>query len=125
MRIDFIPRLCPVCRGADNQFLFTDINRREGLPVSATLVECQDCGMRYLNPGPDAASLAQLYRDGSVDPVALDPAIVQPVSRTPVPVSRLRAAIRSLNGILRAHPHDWPDEDGQGRSILDFGCPRV
>ena len=59
MRIDFIPRLCPVCGGADSQPFLTDINRREGLPIPATLVECQKCSMHYLNPAPDPASLVQ------------------------------------------------------------------
>jgi len=90
MRIDFIPWPCPVCGGADNQPVLTDINRRQGLPIFATLVECQNSGMRYLNPAPDAASLAQLYSDGSVDPVTLDPVTVQPVPRTLAPVGRPR-----------------------------------
>jgi SAM-dependent methyltransferase len=34
----------------------------------------------------------------------------------------LRSIGRTVNGWLRGHPHDWPDEDGQGRNILDFGC---
>ena len=122
MRIDFIPRTCPVCGGADSQPVLTDINRREGLPILATLVVCRHCDMRYLNPVPDAAILAQLYRDGSVDPVGISPVAAQPVPRTLPPVGRVRFIARSVDGLLRGHPHDWPDEPGEGRSILDFGC---
>jgi len=59
MRIDFIPWPCPVCGGADNQPVLTDINRREGLPISATLIQCGGCSMRFINPAPDTASLVQ------------------------------------------------------------------
>jgi len=78
--------------------------------------------MHYLSPAPDATSLAQLYTQGAVDPVYLDPGQVKPIPRIPQSRSPIRAAIRFLNGWLRGHPHDWPDEDGHGRSILDFGC---
>jgi SAM-dependent methyltransferase len=35
---------------------------------------------------------------------------------------RARRIVRWVNGLLRGHPHDWPEERGDGRSILDFGC---
>ena len=115
-------RDCPVCREEQSHVLFHDHNRREGLPFEGTYVRCLHCGMCYLNPVPDAASLAQLYSDGSVDPVSIDPVAVQPVPRTLPPVGHVRFIARSLNGLLRGHPHDWPDEAGEGRNILDFGC---
>lgn len=120
--ISFEERCCPVCGDDNSSIVFEDINRREGLPISATLVECHSCGMRYLNPAPDAASLARLYSEGSVDPVPVDPAQIHPVPRTPPTLLPLRTVFRTVNGLLRGHPHNWPDEDGQGRSILDFGC---
>ncbi|MBI1923211.1 class I SAM-dependent methyltransferase [Candidatus Poribacteria bacterium] len=120
--ISFIRIPCPICQNDHSERLFTDINRREGLSISATLVECAKCGMRYLNPAPNAASLAQLYSNGSVDTVALNPVTVQPVSRTLAPVGHLWSIARSINGLLRGHPHDWPEESGKGHSILDFGC---
>jgi len=121
MHIDFVFRPCPVCGGANNRPIITDINRREGLPISASLVECRYCGMHYLNPAPDATSLCQLYRDGSVDPVRGDVSQVQ-VSATSPPLSFRRSVVHGVNGLLRGHPHDWPDEPGGGRSVLDFGC---
>jgi len=119
---DFVSRPCPLCKQDSSRVLFTDVNRREGLPISGTLVQCGNCGIHYLNPAPDAASLAQLYRGGSVDPVSVDLSQIQPVSRTRPAASFLRSVGQRVNGALRGHPHDWPDEDGQGRSILDFGC---
>ena len=99
MHIDFSHRSCPVCGGTNNEPVLTDLNRREGFLVWATLVRCQNCGVRYLNPAPDAASLAKLYRDGSVDPVMLNPAKEQPVSRTHAPVSRRRSAFIAIGQI--------------------------
>lgn len=124
MQIEFLRRPCPLCNSTENCsiILFEDINRREGLPISATLVECCNCGMHYLNPAPDTASLARFYSDGSVDPVALSPVTVHPVPRALALPGRLQSIARSINGLLRGHPHNWPDEDGEGRSILDFGC---
>lgn len=118
----FSERLCPVCNAEEFIPLFTDINRREALPVSATLAECQSCGMHYINPAPDAASLLQLYCNGIVDPVTVNLPDVQPVSRIRPERTFSRRFARSINGLLRGHPHDWPEEDGKGRSILDFGC---
>jgi 2-polyprenyl-3-methyl-5-hydroxy-6-metoxy-1,4-benzoquinol methylase len=66
--------------------------------------------------------LTLLYSDGTVDPVALNPVTVQPVDRTLAPIGHLRAIVRSINGLLRGHPHDWPEASGEGHSILDFGC---
>lgn len=120
--IAFAGRCCPVCDDDNSSMVFEDINRREGLPISATLVECQNCGMRYLNPAPNVPSLARLYSDGWVDLGQSDADQIRPVSRTPHPASRPRAFFRTVNGWLRGHPHSWPDEVGNGRYIFDFGC---
>jgi hypothetical protein len=53
LKCDFVPRPCPICHKDEYKWLFTDINRREGLALSANLVECRHCGMHYLNPAPE------------------------------------------------------------------------
>jgi SAM-dependent methyltransferase len=120
--IHFNNRNCPLCESGKSVKIFTDVNRREGLPIEATLIECQICSMRYLNPVPDAASLALLYTQGVIDPVGTDAMQVAPVSRALPRSSLLRSGLRTLNGWIRGHPHDWPEAEGQGRTILDFGC---
>ncbi len=119
-------RPCPLCGEDRPKRLFSDINRREGLPVLGTAVECQHCGMRYLNPAPSGAGLAELYRLGYVDPVCKsedgEGRSTQSTGCQAGNGKRRRAVLRTLNGVLRGHPHDWPEEDGRGRSILDFGC---
>jgi SAM-dependent methyltransferase len=120
--IHFVYRCCPVCDFDKAQMVFTDVNRREGLPIEASLVECRICGMQYLNPAPNAASLALLYTQGAVDPVGTDPIQVLPVSRTLPALSPIHSVLRTVNSWLRGHPHDWPEIEGQGRTILDFGC---
>lgn len=117
-----VERACPLCGSNEQRSLFTDVNRREGLALSCTLVECKDCGMSYVNPAPSGASLTTLYGEGLVDPVSEDVAAVQPVANRPPPASRLRATLHQVNGLFRGHPHDWPEEPGRGRSLLDFGC---
>lgn len=115
-------RLCPLCASECYRVLFEDINRREGLALSATLVECCSCGMRYLNPAPDAESLGKLYSSGAVDIVDTDLERVSTVSPSRPAASVLRSILHDVNGLLRGQPHNCPDEDGMGRSILDFGC---
>lgn len=99
--------------------LFEDVNRREGLALSATLVECRSCCMRYLNPAPDMEWMTELYRTGQIDPVETN---VNTVSRCQDEGSQHFPVLRRLNRLLRGRPHSWPEVDGHGRSILDFGC---
>jgi SAM-dependent methyltransferase len=120
--MQFLPRPCPICNDESSRPIFTDINRREGLHVCGSLVECLHCGMRYLNPAPDLKDLSRLYHDGFVDPVYTDLSEITPVCRTPSNVSLMRSILHALNGLLRGHPHDWPEEIGKERAILDFGC---
>jgi SAM-dependent methyltransferase len=122
LKCNFVLRPCPICHKDEYNWLFTDINRREGLPLSVNVVECRHCGMHYLNPAPDSTSLARLYREGSVDTVRKDLTEVQPISRIPSAPSLLRSIIHAVNGFFRGHPHDWPDYMGKGCSLLDFGC---
>lgn len=119
-------RRCPLCGEDRPRRLFSDINRREGLRVSGTMVECQKCGMRYLNPAPSPEGLAEWYRLGYVDPVQKNGSeeSINPPGRGSQSHNGKKpdAFFHVLNGIFRGHPHDWPEEEGQGRSILDFGC---
>ncbi len=115
------PRKCPVCGLSDSITLFTDINRREGLRVAAALVRCRGCGMHYVNEAPDAHILTQLYRNGLIDPVVPNLDQVEPVISTRGKSSCLNP-VQVINGLLRGHPHDWPDNENSKGSIFDFGC---
>lgn len=77
--------------------------------------------MRYLNSVPDYSVLSQYYREGVIDPVRQDRIIV-PLKEEFSYASFNRTILRKCNGIFRGHPHDWPNEDGRDRSLLDFGC---
>jgi SAM-dependent methyltransferase len=119
--LSLTPRRCPICGLSDSITLFTDINRREGLPVVATLARCLECNMHYVKEAPDASVLTQIYHDGFIDPVPPTADQVQPVTRTVGRKSSL-SPLRMINKVLRGHPHDWPD-NGEGEdSIFDFGC---
>lgn len=121
LTIQLEPRECPLCGGHDYHLLFSDVNRREALPVSCNLVECNACTMRYLNPAPDSFSLRRLYGEGLVDPVDAGESLAS-TSSGELAGGRLRPILRWLNGKLRGHPRDWPEGSGDGRSVLDFGC---
>jgi len=78
--------------------------------------------MRYVNPIPLPERLARWYREGSIDPVRPEVEILPVSTEESSNPERGSSLFRTLNGLLRGHPHDWPEEEGRGRCILDFGC---
>lgn len=116
----FQKRVCPLCSASESGHLFRDINRREGLRIAADLRRCLRCGILFVNPAPEEQDLARLYADGAIDPLHSAP--LDEVTDTARPRPFIGRVLRLCNGVLRGHPHDWPKEPGDGRSILDFGC---
>ena len=115
--------LCPACGSCDFVHSFSDVNRREGLPHRGTFVRCGGCSTLYLGaiPAPDA--LASAYAASEIDPVdgtAGGEALEALAARRPT--RNGRPMLRALSRAIRGRPHDWPEEDGAGRRILDFGC---
>ncbi len=125
-------RPCPACGRDKFVFCFEDINRREGLPFSGAYVRCLRCRTIWLNPAPGWGSIEPLYEQiylhasrkmhlTSEELRSLED--VHPISPKPThTTSLLRKTLRLINGALRGHPHDLPEEKGNGRWILDFGC---
>jgi SAM-dependent methyltransferase len=79
MKLDFIPRVCPLC-GGDNAKVLAEATLDEAklngfafasrkLPeyMHSRMVECQTCGMLYANPVLRPESLADAYKDASFD----------------------------------------------------------
>lgn len=114
--IELCARRCPVCGAEDHRPVLSDINRREGLDISCTLVRCYGCGTDYLNPAPTPESLDRLYSTGFVDPLG-DSSSVDTLWQ-----DRKRSLAYRMNELLRGHPHDWPMTDTVPAKILDFGC---
>jgi len=115
-------RPCPVCGSRNYSAVFSDLNRREGLAVVSTVVDCRDCGMRYLNPVPTSERLVRWYREGLIDPVRPEGDILPVSCGGLTDTAGGSSMFRTINGLLRGRPHDWPEEEGRGRCILDFGC---
>src|ERR1700733_8390631 len=79
MRLDFIPRACPLCGGEDARILVEATIDEGKLTTSAfasrklpeymhsRMVECNLCGMLYANPVLRPESLADAYKDASFD----------------------------------------------------------
>jgi 2-polyprenyl-3-methyl-5-hydroxy-6-metoxy-1,4-benzoquinol methylase len=120
--VEYVHLSCPICASEENRTIFSDVNRREGLTISGTLVECQNCFMRFLSNVPDKRYLSDLYHEGSVDPVSLDLDGIKPVSRDFHQEFNLRWVFSKFNALLRRDPHNLPNQFGQGQTILDFGC---
>src|SRR5262245_50988139 len=59
IRWEIVP--CPLCGDADGRGVFRTRDPRSGLLYR--LAECSACGMIYLNPRPDEASISQFYPD--------------------------------------------------------------
>src|SRR3984957_1277579 len=79
MKLDFIPRACPLCGGADARVM-VEAELDEGrltasafasrkLPeyMHSRMVECKGCGMLYANPVLRQEALAEAYKDASFD----------------------------------------------------------
>ena len=79
MKLDFVPRTCPLC-GGDDAHVLTEATLDEGkLTMSAfasrklpeymhsRMVECNACGMLYANPVLRPESLADAYKDASFE----------------------------------------------------------
>jgi SAM-dependent methyltransferase len=79
MKLDFIPRTCPLCGGDDAKVLVEATLDEGKLTTSAfasrklpeymhsRMVECNSCGMLYANPVLRPETLADAYKDASFD----------------------------------------------------------
>jgi SAM-dependent methyltransferase len=79
MKLDFIPRACPLCGGDDAKVLVEATLDEGRLTASAfasrklpeymhsRMVECNLCGMLYANPVLRPETLADAYKDASFD----------------------------------------------------------
>ena len=79
MKLDFIPRACPLCGGDDARVLVEATLDEGRLTASAfasrklpeymhsRMVECNVCGMLYANPVLRPETLADAYKDASFD----------------------------------------------------------
>jgi 2-polyprenyl-3-methyl-5-hydroxy-6-metoxy-1,4-benzoquinol methylase len=129
---------CPLCAAVDEEVLLAVL--AEGEPALYRLVSCRRCGMHYLNPRPDEASIGRFY-----------PADYEPYQPPQKSFTSWRARLRRyLKRISMAHlygdpprlkhwyqralaaaaaPWFRPSRDsltalpyhGRGR-LLDFGC---
>lgn len=79
MKLDFIPRACPLCGGEDAQVMVEATIDEDKLTASAfasrklpeymhsRMVECRLCGMLYADPVLRQEDLADAYKDASFD----------------------------------------------------------
>jgi SAM-dependent methyltransferase len=79
MKLDFVPRACPLCSGEDATVVVEATLDEGRLTASAfasrkipeymhsRMVECKSCGMLYANPVLQQESLAEAYKDASFD----------------------------------------------------------
>ena len=79
MKLDFVPRACPLCGGEDATVVVEATLDEGRLTASAfasrklpeymhsRMVECKSCGMLYANPVLQQEALAEAYKDASFD----------------------------------------------------------
>jgi SAM-dependent methyltransferase len=79
MKLDFVPRACPLCGGEDARVLVEATLDEAKLTASAfasrklpeymhsRMVECKLCGMLYANPVLRQEALAEAYKEASFD----------------------------------------------------------
>ena len=54
---------CEVCGSKDHQFLFEGWDRVFGIPGRFNVVQCEACGLIFINPQPDSEMLKAYYPD--------------------------------------------------------------
>lgn len=54
---------CNLCHADDTRVLFEGRDRLHGLPGAFTVVQCQQCGLVYLNPRPTMGEIGVYYPD--------------------------------------------------------------
>jgi SAM-dependent methyltransferase len=113
MKLDFVPRACPLCGGEDARVLVEATLDEGKLTASAfasrklpeymhsRMVECTVCGMLYANPVLRQEALAEAYKDASFDSGA---------------ESRLAAV--TYRALVEPHLHALPNR----KSALDIGA---
>lgn len=52
---------CALCAGEQSRLIMTVEDKRYHTPGSFGLVECQDCGLRFLSPRPTRETIAEAY----------------------------------------------------------------
>jgi SAM-dependent methyltransferase len=79
MKLDFVPRACPLCGAEDARVMVEATLDEDRLTASAfasrklpeymhsRMVECNGCGMLYANPVLRQETLAEAYKDASFD----------------------------------------------------------
>jgi 2-polyprenyl-3-methyl-5-hydroxy-6-metoxy-1,4-benzoquinol methylase len=79
MKLDFVPRACPLCGGEDASVMVEATVNEARLTASAfasrklpeymhsRMVECNSCGMLYANPVLRQETLSDAYKDASFD----------------------------------------------------------
>jgi len=111
---------CPGCAATTSRPAFLAVNRREGLDARGSYVKCTDCGTLRLDGAPSGEDLSAAYATGEIDPVGEQ--IPSAADRNPPAQSLPASLARHVRRAIFGRPHSWPEEEGNGRRLLDFGC---
>lgn len=122
---------CPNCESTTKTEIFHGRNKRYGIDVSATVVECDACGMWRTDPQPTDATAAALYPAGEYythsAPKTGRAAHVHQWLRTQMaagPISILRSTVERATDLprfsLRFAGDHFPLH--RGLRLLDVGC---
>lgn len=102
--------ICLFCQHANHSTLYDkQQDLLTGAPGQFRLVRCNECGLVYLNPRPDAAELASYYPDDYEPFLRVDPRTMNLLSRW------------FLNYGLRKRALPILKHQARGR-VLDIGC---
>jgi SAM-dependent methyltransferase len=100
---------CLLCGSAATLKPMDTRDRLCGLPGAFALVRCRNCGLTYLNPRPDAASIGEYY------PAAYDPHQIDRIDDLPA-LKRLTVRYGLLKRCKAVLAYK------RGGTILDVGC---
>ena len=114
---------CPLCGSDKYHILFKAKDNRFGSPGEFTIVECNECGLRFTTPRPTEEELVLYYPDHYAPYQGRDVTKLKSHSRW----QRIKEDIKKsplgplLIRLLYGHSR-WMPNLPQGVKVLDFGC---
>ena len=121
---------CDLCGGRNSHLLYETTDRRFPVEGSFQMVECEGCGLLYLNPQPDAVELRNHYETGNYDVHRKEGIAANIAGNEKLNFWRMmrKALLKPMTRLFPALKEEIEKEltllgpFGSGTRVLDVGC---
>ncbi len=102
---------CVVCREAKNSIYYGTVQNRLNIGETFTIVQCDSCGFKYLNPRPTISSIEKYYDVEEYHPHKISDESL---------IDKIYLTVRDIN--INAKKKLIEKLNPQERTLLDVGC---